>query len=183
MFRALIISVALAGIAAGAIAVAQEDSAAGCGPQQPPRPHTAAVQNAASAPQGPPQRFKWWQTEQTKKELGLTNDQSTKIEDIWQAAVPRLQSTFKDIDQYDQQLSKLLSANETTEMDVIRQLNLVQVAKNEADRQRTLMLFRMQRVLSYDQRMKLKALRERWEQERGRGRGEPSARPGTPPKK
>jgi Spy/CpxP family protein refolding chaperone len=182
MLRALIISVVLAGLAAGGAVVAQSDDEQRSG-QQRPSPHSAAVQNAGQ-PQGPPQRFKWWQTEQTKKELGLTNDQSSKIEEIWQAAVPRLQATFQDIDRYDQQLSKLLSANETTEMDVIRQLNLVQVAKNEADRQRTLMLFRMQRVLNFDQRMKLKAMRERWEQERGRGRsGEPPQRPGTPPKK
>jgi Spy/CpxP family protein refolding chaperone len=172
MVRALIFSVLLAGLVAGSAAAQGSTAAAG----------NKAPNGQPS--QGPPGPFKWWQADDTKAQLGLTNDQSVKIEEIWQAAVPRLRATFDDIDRYDKQLSKLLSANETTEMDVIRQLNLVQVAKNEADRQRTLMLFRMQRVLTYDQRMKLKTLRERWEQERGRGRrGDPPPRPGTPIKK
>lgn len=161
MFRAIIFSVLLGLAATGA-------AAQGNRPGGPP-------------PQGPPQGpFKWWQADETKAQLALTNDQSAKIEEVWQAAIPRLRAAGEDIDRYDKQLSKLLSANETTELDVIKGLNLVQVARNEWDRQRTLMLFRMQRVLTYDQRMKLKSLREKWEQERGRGRrGDPPARPTT----
>lgn len=142
-------------------------------PQTTP-PASEAVQQRTGRP-GPssPQARKWWQTETTRAELGLTQDQSARIEDIWQQSVPRLTSSSDDLERSQRELSRLISSNDATEMDVIRQLVRVQAVRNEADRQRTLTLFRMYRVLTYDQRMKLKALRERWEQERRSRRGEP----------
>jgi len=129
---------------------------------------------AASPPQ---QGFKWWQG-QRAKELGLTSDQSAKIEDIFQAAFPRMKAASEDVDRLQKELSRLISEDKTTEMDVVRQLNQVQAARNELDRQRTLMLFRMHRELSPDQRAKLKALSDRWGRERREGRrGEPPPRP------
>ena len=126
---------------------------------------------ATAAP--PPQGFKWWQGPRAK-ELGLTSDQSAKIEEIFQAALPRLKTAGEDADRLQKELSRLISADKTTEMDVVRQLNQVQAARNELDRQRTLMLFRMYRELSPDQR---KAV-ARWEHERRGGRrGEPPQRP------
>jgi Spy/CpxP family protein refolding chaperone len=127
---------------------------------------------AAASP--PPQGFKWWQGPRAK-ELGLTSDQSAKIEEIFQAALPRLKTASEDVDRFQKDLSRLISADKTTEMDVVRQLGQVQAARNELDRQRTLMLFRMYRELSPDQR---KALRDRWEHERREGRrGQPPQRP------
>lgn len=140
-----------------ALFVALQPGAALAQRNRPPAPP-----QGASAPQG----FKWWQSDNTRNELGLTSDQSAKIEDIFQSVMPRLRLAFEDIDRGERQLSKLISANDTTEVDVVRQLGVLQVAKNEADRQRTLMLFRMQRVLTPDQRTKFKAMRERWQQER-----------------
>jgi Spy/CpxP family protein refolding chaperone len=136
--------------------------------QPAPSPDQAVRQASASAPT--PQGFKWWQSDRFKAELGLSNDQSLKLEAIFQGAIPRLRATFEDVDRLEKQMSKLISASDTTEVDVVRQLNQVQAARNEADRQRTLMLFRMQRELTPEQRTKFKAMRDRWEQERREGR-------------
>ena len=38
---------------------------------------------------------KWWQSEEYKRELKLTPDQSKKLEDVFQAAVPTLKSLKK----------------------------------------------------------------------------------------
>ncbi len=136
--------------------------------QRPPAPAHGVQKAAAAAPA--PQGFKWWQNDRFKAELGLSNEQSAKLEEIFQAAMPRIRATFEDVERLENQMSKLIAANDTTEVDVVRQLNQVQAARNEVDRQRTLMLFRMQRELTPEQRAKFKAMRDRWEQERREGR-------------
>jgi Spy/CpxP family protein refolding chaperone len=125
-----------------------------------------------------PQDHKWWQG-QRAKELGLTGDQSARIERIYQAALPRLESAGEDVKQSQKELSRLVSADKTTEVDVVRQLNQVQAVRNELDRQWTLTLFRFYRELNPDQRLKVKAMFDaRREQERRGGRrGEPPQRP------
>ncbi len=165
MFRLAIATVLL--IASPLVAAPQGPEDQSSAAQRPS--HDQAVRQtsgAASAPQG----FKWWQSDRFKAELGLTTEQSARLEAIFQAAIPRLRATFEDVDRLEKQMSKLISANDTTEVDVVRQLNQVQAARNEADRQRTLMLFRMQRELTPEQRAKFKAMRDRWEQERREGR-------------
>ncbi len=139
-------------------------------------PATAVPQQRGSGSGG--ERPKWWQGDQAKT-LGLTTDQSNRIEDIHQGAVPRIRAAMQDRDNAQTELDKLISGDRATETDVIRQLIQVQAASNELNRQIVLMLFRQYRELRPDQRVKLKAMvDERREQERhGRGRGEPPVRP------
>lgn len=133
-------------------------------------------QEPAARPAGS-QRPEWWQHEQTTTEIGLRKDQSVKIEEIYQAAMPRLRSSSEDRTRAEEQLSKLFSSNAATEDDVVRQLNQVQAARNEVDRQRTLMLFRINRLLTPEQRTKLRAIYDRMNRERREG-----GRRGDPPK-
>ena len=44
------------------------------------------------------QGFKWWQSDLYKRELGLTPEQSRRLEDIFQAAVPNLRVQKKALD-------------------------------------------------------------------------------------
>ena len=44
------------------------------------------------------QGFKWWQSEMFKRELGLTTDQSAKIEAIFQKTVPVLRQEKDALD-------------------------------------------------------------------------------------
>ena len=136
------------------------------------RPAQDRTSASRPTPDRPPQDRKWWQG-QRAKELGLAVDQSARIEAIYQAALPRLESAGEDVKQSQKELDRLVSADKTTEVDVVRQLNQVQAARNELDRQFTLMLYRFYRELNPDQRLKVKAMFER----RGGRRGEPSQRP------
>jgi Spy/CpxP family protein refolding chaperone len=142
------------------------------------QPQARPAANRPSPARPPQDRHKWWIGPQAK-ELGLSKDQSDKLEGIYQAALPRLESGGEDVRKSQQELwSRLVSTDKTTEVDVVRQLNQVQAARNELDRQMTLMLFRMYRELTPDQRVKAKALRDRRDQERREGRrGEPPQRP------
>jgi Spy/CpxP family protein refolding chaperone len=129
---------------------------------------------AAGTPQ---ERHKWWQGDQAK-ELGLTREQSDKLEGIYQQVFPRIQSASQDADAAQKELNRIISGDRTTEVDVVRQLNYVQVQRDEMNRQFVLMLFRMNRELTPEQRAKVRAMFDRREQERREGRrGQPQARP------
>ena len=126
---------------------------------------------AGSPQQRPP---KWWQGPPAR-ELGLSTEQSNRIEEIHQAAIPRIQAAMQDRDTAQKDLDKLISGDRTTETDVIQKLIQVQAASNEINRQFVLMLFREYRELRPEQRAKVKAMRDRQRDQdrRGRGRGEP----------
>lgn len=136
----------------------------------------ASVASVAAA-EGPPQDHKWWQG-QRARELGLTKDQSDKIESIWSTSYPRFQAAMDDFQGAQRELDRLLAGDRTTEGDVVRELVKVQGLRNEASRQLTLMLYRFYRELSPEQRQRVKAMfdRQREEQRRGR-RGDPPQRP------
>jgi Spy/CpxP family protein refolding chaperone len=110
---------------------------------------------APGSAQGP---YKWWQEEGARTRLGLGADQSAQIEELFQANVPRLKSLSDDLKRLEHQLSDLISSDTATEAEVIPQLELVVAARGQLDRTRTLMLFQMRRILTPEQRQKLKAL-------------------------
>ena len=74
-------------LAATAAGYAQQAHAPGPAPSAPavqPQPHPPA--NSFTQPQP----FAWWKSEQFKKELGLTADQSARIDKIWETTRPEL---------------------------------------------------------------------------------------------
>ncbi len=118
----------------------------------------------------PPQEHKWWQG-QPARDLGVTAEQSARIEAIYQAAFPRFQAAMQDAETAQNELNKLIAGEKTTEVEVVRQLGKAQAARNEANRQFTLMLFRFNQELSPEQRQKVKAMFDaRRERDRRGGR-------------
>jgi Spy/CpxP family protein refolding chaperone len=121
---------------------------------------------------------KWWQTERFQKELGLTAEQITRIEGIYQTAQPLLRAQKEAFDRREEKLSKVLADPKSDEAAVVQATDRLELARNEISRTRTLMLFRIRRVLNDDQLVKLNAMhdhdrreRERREKER-KGKGQ-----------
>ena len=112
---------------------------------------------------------KWWIGPQAK-ELGLSEQQSSRIDGIYQASLPRIETAMQDLESAQKELNRVIAGDMTTEIEVIRQLNLVSTARAERDRQFTLMLFRFYQELRPDQRVKVRAMFERREQDRREGR-------------
>jgi len=123
----------------------------------------------------PQERFHKWWLGPPAKELGLTEDQSSRIETIYQAGIPRIQTVGQDLESARKDLNTLIAGEKTTETDVIRQLLRVQAAQNEFNRQWTLMNFRFYQELRPDQRQRLRAMRD--QERRGGRRGDPPQRP------
>lgn len=127
------------------------------------------VAAAAASEQGSP-RHRWWQSEPIRQELGLTDRQSAEIGGIFEDTVPRLRAGKRRLDELEASLSALIAAPQSDEEEVSRLIDRVEAARSEINKTRTLMLYRMHRVLSPDQRVRMKALHERWEKERHHGR-------------
>lgn len=101
---------------------------------------------------------KWWNAEQYKRELGLTGDQSRRLEEIFQSALPNLRAFKKSLDDAEISFNRLVERGD--EKAVIDQVDRVETARAELNKARTIMLLKMRRTLTSDQWVKLGALHQ-----------------------
>ncbi|HTM04824.1 MAG TPA: hypothetical protein VL173_15040 [Vicinamibacterales bacterium] len=110
------------------------------------------------------QSGKWWMSDQYIHELGLTQDQSHRIEEIFQAALPNLRTQKKALDEEDKQFQAAMQRGNYTA--VMEQVDRLEAARAALNRSRTLMLVNMRRVLTVDQWIKLDAMHQVAEQQK-----------------
>jgi Spy/CpxP family protein refolding chaperone len=103
--------------------------------------------------------FAWWRDAQFQRDLSLTSDQVARIEAVFQSAIPTLRSKKADLDQQEDELSRLVATN-ADEMVVVRQVDRVEAIRSHMNKMRTLMLLHMRQVLTPEQRVKLNKLYE-----------------------
>jgi hypothetical protein len=121
---------------------------------------------AASQAQQP---FYWWRSEEFRKELGLTAEQSAKIDGIHQSTLPELRQEWDELNKYEAKLSKLLESS-TDEALLARQIDRVETARANLNKTRSLMIARIRLILNADQRARFKVLADRRQQQNGNGR-------------
>ena len=112
------------------------------------------------------QGFKWWQDDRFKDELSLTTEQVTRLEEIFQTLQPTLKGQKETLDKLEARLSKVISDPRSDEAKMLEVAERVEAARGELSKSRTLLLFRMRRILTSDQDVKMKALHEQWVRER-----------------
>jgi Spy/CpxP family protein refolding chaperone len=111
--------------------------------------------------------FPWWRDAQFQKDLGLSADQSGRIDSVFQSSISLLRQKREELDQQEAELSRLIAAN-ADEAVVVRQVDKVEGVRASLNKHRTLMLLRMRQVLSPDQRVKLNKLYEQWQKDHKR---------------
>ena len=116
------------------------------------------------------QGFKWWQSDTFTRELGLTTDQSSKIEAVFQATVPVLRRQKDALDKAEADFNQMVEASDDAQ--VMAQVSVVEAARSELNKSRTMMLLRMRRVLTPDQRVKFVMLQQQTRNNHGRS-GDP----------
>lgn len=119
------------------------------------------------------QGFKWWQSEQFIKELGLTSEQSRTIENIFQASMPTLRALKKALDDAEAEFERRWERGD--EVPIMEQVNQVEAARAELNKARTMQLLRMRYVLTSAQWAKFTALHQAAERERA-ARAQPDAK-------
>lgn len=124
------------------------------------------------------QWFKWWQHERFQRELGLTTEQITRIEGIYQTTDPLLRAQKQALDRREEKLSKVIADPKSDEPAVLQATDRLELARNEISRTRTLMLFRIRRVLDDTQLTKLNAMHEhdRRQREQRERKGSPKGK-------
>jgi Spy/CpxP family protein refolding chaperone len=133
---------------------------------------------ALAAPAGA-QSFAWWKNEQFKKDVGLTSDQCAKIDQVFQATVPKQREGWKELDRLETELSKMIETR-ADEAVVVKQVDRVEAQRASLNKTRTLMLLHMRQVLTPDQLVKFKAAHDQWEKDHHRP---PRQSDSTQPKK
>lgn len=130
------------------------------------------------APLGVVPTTPWWKSELFKKELGLTVDQVTRIEKIWETTRTELRQEWRELSRLEAKLSKLLQ-NDADEAVLARQIDRVETARAAANKTRSLMLMQMLKTLTPDQRSRFNTLHDRWRQDvqKQTPPGEPRKRP------
>jgi Spy/CpxP family protein refolding chaperone len=110
------------------------------------------------------QRGKWWQDERFQRELGLTAEQSARLEEIFQKNQPTLRQRMQALDKAEDEFERLVERGD--DASVMEYVGIVEAARAELNKARTVMLLRMRRSLTADQWAKFTALAD----QRGRSR-------------
>lgn len=113
------------------------------------------------------QRRKWWESGDIKVELNITDEQSNAIEELYQTAQPNLRALMDTLSSEEESLSLLIDADHAQESIVTEQIDKVEAARGALSKERLIMIYRMRRELSIEQRTDL---RERIDQNRRRSR-------------
>ena len=124
-------------------------------------------QNRDSRPQDP-HRWKYWMNPEYRKELGITDAQSAKIEEIFQTLFPPQRANFREAEKLEPVLASMIKES-TADVSAVKAL-AERVEKLHADRRtmRAVMLYKMGLVLSPEQRVKLEEFTKRREEARKR---------------
>ena len=110
----------------------------------------------ASSQQGPPRG--WWRTEAIVKDLGLTTDQTARLNAIFESTMPELRQDREELERLEAKLSRMIQDDRLDEATLARQIDRVETARANGNKTRSMMLMRMYRVLTHQQRVRLEEL-------------------------
>ncbi len=114
------------------------------------------------------QRGKWWQNERFQSELSLTPEQSTRLEEIFQKTQPTLRQRMRALDKAEDEFDRLVENGD--DASVLDYVGIVETARAELNKTRTVMLLRMRRSLTTDQWAKFTALADERNRQRASSR-------------
>jgi Spy/CpxP family protein refolding chaperone len=113
---------------------------------------------------GDREKWKWWLYDRV--ELGINDQQSAAINQIFESTISKLRETRQELDRAEEELSRTIKEHKADLAVVSGQLDRVESARSLYNKTRVLMLYRMHLLLSADQRVKLEAIRARNDQGR-----------------
>jgi Spy/CpxP family protein refolding chaperone len=136
----------------------------------------SAAPALAQRPAQSPRPFAWWKSEPFKNELGLTADQSARIDKIWETTRPELRQEWDELSKLEDKLSRMIQ-NDADESVLTRQIDRVETARASGNKTRSLMLVQMLKVLTPEQRTRFSVLHDRWQHDKGLTPVLPTQRP------
>ena len=104
-------------------------------------------------------RWKWWLYD--RAELGITDKQSAEIDKIFEATMPAQRAKREELERLEAALAIMTSENKADVATVQAQVDKVENLRAEMNKTRTVMLYRINLILSTEQRVKVKELIEK----------------------
>lgn len=111
-------------------------------------------------------RRPWWKNPRDMGEIGLTADQSAQVDQIFRTEIEKMKPIRDLINELERGVDATMRANTADIAAFARQVEQVEQKRAELNKARTVMLYRMRRVLNADQNVKFQALYDRREAER-----------------
>jgi len=108
-------------------------------------------------------RWKWWINPEHRKVIGVTDEQSAEIDKIFESSMPPQRAKWREAEKLEATLSKVLKESLTDVATVKKQVEHLEMLQAERRAMRTVMLYKMNLVLTPEQRVKLEAFRKRRE--------------------
>ena len=147
-------------VAFGLVAVGAESEALEKQASQPPQEQQQGAQKDGRRDNP---RLPWWKEPRMVAELGLSAEQSATIDQIFESAMEKARPIRDEVKRLEVELDQAMRANTAQVAVFARQVDRIENMRAELNKTRTVMLYRMRRVLSADQNAKFQAMHDRWE--------------------
>jgi Spy/CpxP family protein refolding chaperone len=108
-------------------------------------------------------RLHWWNEPRMIAELGLSPEQSARIDQIFKTGMDKARPLREEVKQLELALDGAMRANTAQVSVFAQQVDKIENKRAELNKTRTVMLYRMRRVLTAEQNAKFQALHDRWE--------------------
>lgn len=109
--------------------------------------------------------FPWWKDVQFQRDLGLTTEQTAKIDAVFQSTISQLRQRKEELDRQEEDLSRMIAIGADDTL-VTRQVDKIESIRANMNKMRTLMLLHERQVLTPDQRVRLNKLYEQMVKDR-----------------
>ena len=105
----------------------------------------------------------WWKNSEIVKEIGLTDSQAGQIEQTFVEHKLKLIDLRAELEKQEVQLQPLIDADQPDESQVSAQIDQVLAARGRLEKETTMMMLAIRRVLNVDQWKKLQAIQQQRE--------------------
>jgi Spy/CpxP family protein refolding chaperone len=113
----------------------------------------------------------WWKDEKFRAEIGFSLAQAHQIDKIVMPTLEQMWPLRREVDQLDKEIEKMIV--ESTDVMVFKQqVEKVEARRAELNKMRTVMLYRIRRVLTPEQNVKFRAAHDRREAARKKQDGD-----------
>jgi len=112
------------------------------------------------------ERRPWWKNPRDMAEIGLTAAQSEEIDRIFRTEIEKIRPMHRAVTELERGVDATSRANSADIEAYARQVRQVEHKRAELNTARTVMLYRMRRVLNAEQNVKFQAFYDRREAER-----------------
>ena len=100
---------------------------------------------------------KWWVDPKLRAELGITDQQSRDIEAVWSKDYKQRAETRERLAELEKKLDQMILDAKVDESAIVAQLDKVEAVRSEVSKARVLVLYRINKLLTPEQRLKLDA--------------------------